>query len=101
MRNRDRRKKLRLPGILAAAVLAAALAYQLLPYRDSELPKVVAPAVFSGSLVLTSKFGPAFAGELLALRTGLFNRENLRIEIRPGSAADDPIPSVVRGIDTF
>jgi ABC-type nitrate/sulfonate/bicarbonate transport system substrate-binding protein len=48
-----------------------------------------------------STFGPAFAGEMVATRAGLFEREDLHIDLRAGRDAINPIASVVDGSDTF
>jgi ABC-type nitrate/sulfonate/bicarbonate transport system substrate-binding protein len=48
-----------------------------------------------------STFGPAFAGEMVATRAGLFDREGLHIELRAGRDAGNSIDTVVDGSDTF
>ena len=48
-----------------------------------------------------SPFSPAFAGDLVAVRAGLFEREGVRIEIEAGRTVEDAITSVTEGQDTF
>jgi ABC-type nitrate/sulfonate/bicarbonate transport system substrate-binding protein len=93
--SRTRRRLFRLATVAAATGLVCQLAALNLP----PLPALAAPAALSGSLRLMSATGPAFAGEMLASRSGLFERDGLRIELRAGTA--DSIASVVRGADTF
>jgi ABC-type nitrate/sulfonate/bicarbonate transport system substrate-binding protein len=76
-------------------------AYELAALSTSPPPRQVTPIASAGSLRLTSTFGPAFAGEMVATKAGLFEREGLHIELRAGRDAVDPISSVVAGSDTF
>jgi ABC-type nitrate/sulfonate/bicarbonate transport system substrate-binding protein len=85
---------------LATVVLAAGIAFQLSVHADRP-PRVPVAEVAAGSLRLMSAFGPAFGGEMLAARVGLFDTEGLRLELREGSGATDPIKAVVAGADTF
>lgn len=53
------------------------------------------------SLRLNGPFGPQYAGEMVAARAGLFEREGLHLELKPGSIEADSINLVASGIDTF
>ncbi len=53
------------------------------------------------SLRLNGTFDPKYAGELVAARSGLFDRAGLHLELRPGSSGADPIATVSNGADTF
>jgi NitT/TauT family transport system substrate-binding protein len=55
----------------------------------------------SASLRLDGVFDPRYAGEMIALRAGLFDREGLHIELKASNADVDPLHSVSVGIDTF
>jgi ABC-type nitrate/sulfonate/bicarbonate transport system substrate-binding protein len=91
-----------LPAALSSIAVVAGLAYQIAARQDPRLPPgQAAPEASAGSLRLMSGFGPAFAGEMLAARAGLFERAGLRIELRVGGGADDPINSVASGSDMF
>jgi len=86
---------------LAASAVAIIIAYQLSTPSRSVPLREAAPAVSKASLRLMSSFEPAAAGVMVAAGAGVFDREGLRLEIRPGSNADDPISSVANGSDTF
>jgi ABC-type nitrate/sulfonate/bicarbonate transport system substrate-binding protein len=95
-----------LPTVLAAGALLIIFAYQLsAPSRSvpprSTSSRQAAPTTPNVSLRLMSSFEPAAAGVMVAARAGVFDDEGLRLEIRPGSKADDPISSVADGSDTF
>ena len=100
-RNRSSRRRFWLPAVLGAAAVAAGLAYQLAAREGPQSPRQPAPTTSAVSLRLMSGFGPAFAGEMLAMRSGLFEREGLHMELRVGGGAGDPITSVVAGSDMF
>jgi ABC-type nitrate/sulfonate/bicarbonate transport system substrate-binding protein len=97
MRNRSRRSKW-LPAALATAAVVIGLAYQLMARQSPGQPALAAAA---GSLRTMSALGPAFAGEMVAARAGLFEREGLHIDLLAGSDANDPISAVVAGSATF
>ena len=91
-------------GLLCAALGATAViglfGYELSilnGQRDGE----GAPIPSAVSLRLMSPFGPAYAGEMVATRSGLFEREGLSVALRSGHNDLDPIASVVNGADTF
>jgi ABC-type nitrate/sulfonate/bicarbonate transport system substrate-binding protein len=91
--------------LLYAALVAGALvvifAYQFSAPSPFSPPREAAPAVSNVSLRLTSSFEPAAAGVMVATRAGVFDREDLHLEVRPGTKADDPISSVADGSATF
>lgn len=53
------------------------------------------------SMRLMGAFDPIFAGELVALGAGLFDREGIRVAVRPATAQDDVIKLVAGGADTM
>jgi ABC-type nitrate/sulfonate/bicarbonate transport system substrate-binding protein len=84
---------------LAGAAALAAVGYVFRFQPDVALP--VPAALVSASVRLDGPFDPRFAGEIVAERAGLFARENLRIELRPGAPDADPIRRVAGGDDTI
>jgi len=90
--------------VVLLAVLSIPLGYQLLvtpspsPVRQDK-PAASPPSPVS--LRLMGPFGPAFAGEMLAQRAGLFDREGLQMTLRAGASANDPISAVLAGTETF
>jgi ABC-type nitrate/sulfonate/bicarbonate transport system substrate-binding protein len=101
MRNPGSRRNFWLPPLLVAIAVVAGLIYQLAARRVPQPPRSAATVTSAGSLRLMSGFGPAFAGEMLAARVGLFEREGLQVELRVGGGAGDPINSVAGGSDMF
>ena len=91
----------RLPALLVAGVVAVGLGYQITARLQAASPALPTLLVSAGSLRLMSAFGPQFAGEMLAARAGLFEREGLRIALEPGTGADDPIAAVASGTALF
>jgi ABC-type nitrate/sulfonate/bicarbonate transport system substrate-binding protein len=91
-------------GLLCIALGAAGL-IGIVGYEASTLngPREgeAAPIESAVSLRLMSGFGPAYAGEMVALRSGLFKREGLSVALQSGRDDLDPITSVVNGVDTF
>lgn len=84
--------------IIAGAVIVAALAYM----RDATTRSIETPdRPRSFSLVLNGPLDPQHAGEVVAARADLFEREGLKVELKPGGNGVDPIASVVSGTDTF
>jgi ABC-type nitrate/sulfonate/bicarbonate transport system substrate-binding protein len=90
---------------LVCAALGAAVVIGLFGYEVSTLngPRdgEAAPIPSAVTLRLMSGFGPAYAGEGVAMRSGLFEREGLSVTLRSGRDDVDPITSVVSGVDTF
>jgi ABC-type nitrate/sulfonate/bicarbonate transport system substrate-binding protein len=84
--------------LVAGAVLAAAAAGFLLNPNDGS-PAQSAPSSLSASLRLNAPFDPSFAGAMAAARGGLFEREGLKIELKPGDR--NPIDLVASGADTI
>jgi ABC-type nitrate/sulfonate/bicarbonate transport system substrate-binding protein len=90
-----------LPAGLAVSVLAIFFAYRLFAPTQLAPSQPAAPKAASASIRLMSAFGPSAAGVMVAKRAELFDREGLRLEIRAGNNAEEPISSVVNGSDTF
>jgi ABC-type nitrate/sulfonate/bicarbonate transport system substrate-binding protein len=95
-----RRKSGRLIILAGTATVALAMTGYLLRFQSATEPKA-ASALLSASLRLQGTFGPDFAGEMVAARARLFEREGLHIELKTGNAEADPIHLVSGGIDTF
>jgi ABC-type nitrate/sulfonate/bicarbonate transport system substrate-binding protein len=53
------------------------------------------------SLRLNGPFGPMYAGEMVAVRSGLFDRAGIRFELKPGDTETDPIALVASGARTL
>jgi ABC-type nitrate/sulfonate/bicarbonate transport system substrate-binding protein len=81
-------------------VALAATAGYLLRFQSATEQKTIRVPIFA-SLRLNGPFDPSYAGEMVAARSGLFDREGLHVELRTGSAELDPVRSVSVGIDTF
>ena len=81
-------------------VVTLATAGYLLRFQPTTEPKATS-VPFSASLRLNGPFNPSYAGEMVAARAGLFDREGLHIELKEASAEVDPVHSVSAGIDTF
>ena len=90
-----------LTAALAAGAFVIIFAYQLSAPSRSAPSQEVLPAVSDVSLRLASSFELAAAGVMVAARSGVFDHEGMRLEIHPGSKADDPVSSVADGSDTF
>ena len=101
----DRHKRVQnrwlLSGALAVSVITIFFADKLSAPSHLTSGQPAAAKVTSASLRLMSAFGPPAAGVMVAQRAGLFDREDLHIEIHVGHDAEDPISSVVNGSDTF
>jgi ABC-type nitrate/sulfonate/bicarbonate transport system substrate-binding protein len=92
MRGKLRRNRKGLAVAAASAAIVGVL-YQLLSRADA--PPAPSPSeLVAGNLRLTGPYGPAFAGEMVAVGAGLFEREGLRIALQPGQNADDSISAV-------
>lgn len=86
-----------LAGTATAALLIAGYLLRLQPATE---PKA-ASAPLSVSLRLKGAFDPEFAGEMVAARAGLFEREGLRVELKAGNAEANSVHLVSSGIDSF
>lgn len=87
---------------LAVAIVTAAVIVFFTHYRDATVSSAEAPTKPTiVSLRLNGTFDPVHAGEVVAARAGLFQREGLHVEVRPGGNGLDPIRSVTNGTDTF
>jgi ABC-type nitrate/sulfonate/bicarbonate transport system substrate-binding protein len=73
---------------------------QLLRMQSSTEPKA-AHVPLAASLYLNGAFDPSHAGEMVAARAGLFERQGLQIELKAGNAEADPLQLVSSGIDSF
>ena len=103
MRNRRRkRQKLGWPIALAGTTVVAlvGIAGYLLRFQPATEPKTTRGPILA-SLRHNGPFDPSYAGEMVAVRSGLFDREGLHIELRTGDAELDSVHSVSVGTDTF
>jgi ABC-type nitrate/sulfonate/bicarbonate transport system substrate-binding protein len=102
VRDRGRKRlKSRLPIIMAGtAIVALMMTGYLLRLQPAIEPKA-ASAPLSASLRLKGAFDPDFAGEMVAARAGLFDREGLHIDLKAGNAEADPVRLVSSGVDSF
>ncbi len=91
-------RRIILAGIAAAVVLVAA--GYLLRFRTSAAPSVPQSALFA-TVRLDAPFDPSFAGEMVAARAGLFEREGLSVELKPGSAETDVVRQVSDDAETI
>jgi ABC-type nitrate/sulfonate/bicarbonate transport system substrate-binding protein len=86
-------------SIIIGAII---LIFALLSLRPPQEPSIVAPiAPTAISLRLNGPFGPTYAGEMIAARSGLFERAGLNLSLKPGSSDADTIALVSTGADTF
>jgi NitT/TauT family transport system substrate-binding protein len=83
-----------------AVVAGIRLSGDLSHRRGSGMAQMAA-APGSISMRLMGAFDPMYAGELVALGAGLFDREGLQIALRSGGASDDVIRLVADGTDTI
>jgi ABC-type nitrate/sulfonate/bicarbonate transport system substrate-binding protein len=98
---RRRRQKLGRPIVFAGTIVAAlAAAGYLLRLQPVVEPKAVS-APLSASLRLNGALGPSYAGEMVAARAELFDREGLNVELKAGNAEAAPVQLVSSGADTF
>jgi ABC-type nitrate/sulfonate/bicarbonate transport system substrate-binding protein len=72
----------------------------LFPRGYAAVPVSAAPKP-ALTLRLDGPFDPAFAGEMIAARGGLFEREGVRVALEPGGADADPIALVATTADTI
>ena len=71
-------------------------------FQRTTTQSVDAPAkLIEISLRLNEPLGSQYAGEMVAARSGLFEREGLHLELKPGGIEADPITLVSSGADTF
>ena len=96
---------LALGALFAAGILALGGAYLTGASSQGEstgaaiVPPSSEPS--SISMRLMGNFGPQFAGEMLAARTGLFRREGLKVELREGADSEEAIAAVASGADAI
>ncbi len=85
-------------AILGAITGGAVLwSQQTTRLRSENVPTGLVPI----SLRLNGPFDSSFAGEMVAARAGLFEREGLHIELKPGGVEADPIDLVAIGADAI
>jgi ABC-type nitrate/sulfonate/bicarbonate transport system substrate-binding protein len=84
--------------VIALVALGAAIAIHYIKCPSVNEQKVQAVKV---SLRLKWLYDPGFAGELVAAKEGIFQKNGLSVEIRPGGFESDPIKLVANGSDTF
>ncbi len=87
-----------LAGIAATIVLIAA--GYLLRFQPSAAPRTPESTLFA-TVRLDAPFDAGFAGEMVAARAGLFERDGLRVELRPGEVEADPVRFVSEGTDAI
>jgi ABC-type nitrate/sulfonate/bicarbonate transport system substrate-binding protein len=98
-----RRKHIKRRYVVAASVIVAAVAVlisEFLPSRQQQIAPRAA-TTYSISVRLQGPFDPAFAGEMVAARAGLFEREGLHVALKPGGPEADPMGLVAGGADTI
>ena len=81
--------------VIAVAMLVerGAVAPSVIEARTTQVPSAAL------SIELSGPFGPMFAGEMAAVRNGLFDHEDLSVELSSAENADDPIDFVAQGVD--
>jgi ABC-type nitrate/sulfonate/bicarbonate transport system substrate-binding protein len=84
---------------LAAAVVLGATGY-LLRFQPTLLSQA-APTPLFATVLLDAPFDPAFAGEMVAAKVGLFQHEGLTVELKPGSSDTDTIRRVSDDTNTI
>jgi len=85
---------------MAATIMAAAL-YYVSYASPGDLSAVERPRQWTGSIRLSGAFDMSSAGDIVAARAGLFDREGLQLEIHSARSSDDSVKSVLAGIDTI
>jgi NitT/TauT family transport system substrate-binding protein len=85
-------------AIVAIVIIVAAADYL---WRATESRFDVATKPTTVSLRLNGLFGAKHAGEVVAARSKLFERNGIKIELKERAEGVDPIASVVNGYDTF
>lgn len=83
--------------VLATAVVAASVHFWNVTGSGGDAP--AKPT--SVTLRLSGPFGAKFAGEIVAARGRLFERNGVNVELKEREEGIDPIGSVVSGADTF
>jgi NitT/TauT family transport system substrate-binding protein len=78
--------------ILVAVAAVAGFAYWYFDNRHSDADL---------SLRLKWVYDPGFAGEMVAAKKGIFEKNGIKVELRPGGFEADPIKLVGSGSDTF
>lgn len=92
------------PAIVIASIVAVVVGSisALWSFQRTTTQSIDAPNKLTKiSLRLNGPFGPQYAGEMVAARTGLFEREGLQLEFKPGGIEADLITLVANGVDTF
>jgi ABC-type nitrate/sulfonate/bicarbonate transport system substrate-binding protein len=101
LRRRKDRKSGRLIILIGTATVALMMMTgYLLRFQPATEPKAVSSPL-SATLRLQGAFGTDFAGEMVAARAGLFEREGLHIELKAGNGEADPVHLVSSGVDLF
>ncbi len=84
-------------AIAAAVFLSALWSFQRTQTQSDDAPTKLTDI----SLRLNGPFDPTHAGEIVAARSGLFDRGGIHLKLKPGSTTADPINSVSSGAATF
>lgn len=82
--------------LLSAAAIIGALLFAI-GHRGDTSNGAMNPETISVRLKWI--YDPGFAGEMIALKAGLFNENGISVEIRPGGFETDPIRTVASGVD--
>jgi ABC-type nitrate/sulfonate/bicarbonate transport system substrate-binding protein len=89
--------------ISIAAILIAAAVGILTHFLRSSTEHAVKmpPTPTKISLRLSGPIDAQHAGEIIAVKDGLFERAGLHVELKPAAKDFDPVESVAKGTDTF
>jgi ABC-type nitrate/sulfonate/bicarbonate transport system substrate-binding protein len=97
----SRRRLIWVVGGLVAVAAAGVIGANLLASAPEVAPDP-GPAMLSATIRLDGPFGAAHAGEMVALRAGLFEREGLQVVLEAsGGGAADPLERVAGGAATI
>jgi ABC-type nitrate/sulfonate/bicarbonate transport system substrate-binding protein len=86
-------------SIIVAAISSIGTSWLFQRATTQSINKPIKPSDIS--LHLNDPFGPVHAGEMVAVRSGLFNLQRVHFELKPRDAETGAIASVVGGADTF
>jgi ABC-type nitrate/sulfonate/bicarbonate transport system substrate-binding protein len=86
-------------SIIVVAIISIFALLSLRPPQEQSIAAPIAPTAIS--LRLNGPFGPTYAGEMVAARSGLFERAGLNLSLKPGNSDADTIALVSSGADTF
>lgn len=87
--------------ILILTLLVTICSFIILFYNSNSSKETTINQLAKVSLRLKWLYDPGFAGELIALKNGIFRNNGLDVDIQPGGFETDPIKLVANGSDTF